>query len=181
MKAKIEGLTAQGSGVYQDNKGRTYVADRKNRTLYAINKDSQKKLSFYQQRHLVPMLLLVTFGFYVNWYVGIGLALGSIVVLEYLYSQVFLKSLVKYENIDIPTEPTLTDKMADSPRKRIISILVMSSLLPILLIINLVAAIKLSGGLFTDTNNLILLTVSVALIVYASRYIYASIMALRRQ
>ncbi|MBQ2510459.1 MAG: hypothetical protein II529_06525 [Erysipelotrichaceae bacterium] len=181
MKAKIEGLTAQGNGVYEDRKGRAYVADRKNRTLYAVNKDAQKKLSLYQQRHLIPMILLVTFGFYVNWYVGIGLALGSIVVLEYLYNQIFLKSLVKYEDVDIPAEPTLTDKLADSSRKKIIAILVMSSLLPILLIINLIAAIKLSGGLLNDTNNLILLIVSVALIVYASRYIYASVMALKRQ
>ena len=33
-------------------------------------------------------------------------------LLEYLYSQVFLKSLVKYEDVDIPAEPTLTEKMA---------------------------------------------------------------------
>ena len=180
MKAKIEGLKSQGNGVYEDNKGRTYAADRRNKTLYAVNKDAQKKLNFYQQRHLIPMILLITFGFYVNWYVGIGSALASIIVLEYLYNRVFLKSLVKYENIDIPEEPTLTDKMMDSSKRKIISILVLSALLPILLVINLISAIKLSGSLFNDPNNLILLLVSVALIIYASRYVYASIMALKK-
>ena len=43
MKAKIEGLTAQGNGVYEDKKGRVYMADRKNRTLYAVTKEKRNQ------------------------------------------------------------------------------------------------------------------------------------------
>lgn len=181
MKAKIEGLTAKGNNVYEDNKGRTYLADHKNRILYAIGKDSRNQMSFYQQRHLIPMILLVLVGFYVNWYLAVGLALASIVVLEYLYNQVFLKSLVKYENIDIPSEPTLKDKLVEAPRKKIIAVLVMSTLLPILLVANLVGTVKSFDNLVNDPNNMILLVVSIALIVYAVRYVYSSVVALSRQ
>ena len=177
MKAKIEGLTAKGNNVYEDNKGRTYLADHKNRVLYAIGKDSRNQMSFYQQRHLIPMILLVLVGFYVNWYLAVGLALASIVVLEYLYNQVFLKSLVKYENIDIPSEPTLKDKLVEAPRKKIIAVLVMSTLLPILL----VGTVKSFDNLVNDPNSMILLVVSIALIVYAVRYVYSSVVALSRQ
>jgi len=181
MKAKIEGLTAQGNGVYEDKKGRVYMADRKNKTLYAVTKEKRNQISFYQQRHMIPMIVLVVFGFYINWYLGVALALGSIVILEYLYSQVFLKSLVKYEDVDIPAEPTLTEKMAGASRQKVIAILVMSSLLAILMILNLFITVRSFNDLFNDPNNAILLVVSIALIVYAVRYIRGSVEALRVQ
>ena len=179
MKARIEGLKAQGYGVYEDSKGRIYAGSRKSRTLYAVSKEKQKQLSFYQQRHLVPLILLVTVGFYLNWYLAVGLSLGSILILEYLYSQVFLKSLVKYEDIDIPEEPTLVEKVAGLSRKNVIAILAMSAVLAVLLIVNMIGTVS-SGDLSADPGNLIFLAVSSALFVYALRYIRASFLALKQ-
>ena len=77
MKSKIQGLVPMGNSVYQDDRGRLYLADRKNRILYMLNRDEQKKLPLYQQRYLIGVIFAILAGYYVNWYVGIG---GGIVI-----------------------------------------------------------------------------------------------------
>lgn len=178
MKAKIEGLTAQGNGVYEDKKGRSYIADRKNRSLYLIDKDSRKQLSFFQSRHMVPVILLIMVGFYFDWYLAVGLAVASYVILELIYRKVYLPRMTRYDDVDIPAEPTLKDNLNDFSTGRLVLIAVLSVVMMLMLMVNVAGTAGSFEGLLSNPAILIMAVVSIGLCTFAIRVIWFIIQVL---
>lgn len=172
MKAKIEELKPQGNGVYEDKKGRSYIADRKNRALYLIDKDSRKQLSFYQSRHLVPVILIIMVGFYFNWYLALILAVLSYVILEILYRKLYLPRMTRYDDVDIPAEPTLKDNLSDFPTGRLVLIAVLSVVMMLMLMVNTAVTVRSFETLLNNPAALIMSAVSLALCTFAVRLIW---------
>ena len=175
MKSKIEGLKPQGGGVYEDNKGRLYIGDKKKQILYAVDRDSQKKLSFYQQRYTLPLVVLVLVGFYLNWYAAVPLALVVLIVFEYLYRKRFLADLPVYENIDIPESSSLKQRLEQTKNRKLWTITILSALLAVLLIVNLNQTVSDWSQAFHDPNVAILIIVTIALDVYAIYFLINAI------
>ena len=166
MKSKIEGLKPQGGGIYEDDKGRTYVGDAKKGILYAVDRNSKNKLSFYQQRLSIPLIVLVMAGFYINWYVAIPAAALVYGVFEFLYRR-FLSTLTVYEGVDVPKNPVLRERLEAHDTRKLAFITFLSILLGVLLIVNLFQTVGDFHEAWNDPSKAILIVVTVALDIYA--------------
>ena len=183
MKNKIEGLKSMGGNICEDSKGRMYIGDRKKRILYAVDRSSKNKLTFYQQRYTLPLVALVLVGFYINWYVAVPIALAVLALLEYLYRSRFLSELTVYEDIDIPENPSLKMRLEENDMRKLLMVTCLSILLAILLIVNLFQTVTDWSQAFKDPNIAILVVVTVALDLYAIYFFFnaVSVLLKRRQ
>ena len=166
MKSKIEGLTPQGGGVYEDKKGRLYIGDRKKRTLYVVDRGSKNKLGFYQQRYTLPVIALIIMGFYVNWYVAVPAAALTYGVVEFFYRR-FLSGLTVYEDAEIPKNLSVKERLADHSTGKLALLLILSILLGALMMVNLFQTIGDFREAASDPAKMILVVVTIAMDVYA--------------
>ncbi|MBQ6559304.1 MAG: hypothetical protein IJL85_00565 [Erysipelotrichaceae bacterium] len=171
MKSKIDGLKPMGGGVYEDSKDRMYVGDKKKKILYAVDRNSQKKLYLYQQRYSIPLIILVMVGFYFSWYAAVPLALLALAIFEYLYRR-FLNTLTAYENIDIPKNLSLRDKQETTETRKLILVVCLSLLLGVLLIVNLLQTVTDWSTAFSDTNTILLILVTIVMDAYIIYFLF---------
>ncbi|MBR4461677.1 MAG: hypothetical protein IKS51_03755 [Erysipelotrichaceae bacterium] len=162
MKSRIDGLEAKGGGIYEDKKGRTYVGDRKKGVLYVIDRDSRSKLYLFQQRYTIPLIILLLAGFYYNWFAAIGLAILSLLILEFLYRR-FLDTLTVYENVEIPESLTLKDRFESIGTGKLLLMLGICLLIGVLLVVNLLQMVTDWTTAFRDANTIFLLLTTAAM------------------
>ncbi len=174
MKSRIEGLKAMGGGVYEDSKGRTYIGERKKERLYAVDRSSKNKLYIYQQRYMIPVVILLMAGFYFDWYTAVALALIAFGILEFLYRR-FLSTLTVYENIEIPKNRTLKEHFESTANNKLLLMIVLSFALAILLVVNLLQTVKDWTTAFSDLNSALLVLVTIAMELYIIYFLYTGI------
>lgn len=169
MRALFENLRPIGNGLYEDDKGRLIIGDLKNKKGWLITKSERKTYNLYQYRFIVPLLLLVIPGFYINWILGIVLSVVSFAVFTYLYRKSFLEKLTCYEGIEFPERATRRHRIMEQETRVNWLYLAGTLALPVLLFVNLFDQIDVwdVGVITADFNKLALVAVTVLISVYS--------------
>lgn len=141
MKIKVGNLKYDGDGLYKDEYNQIFIADKKNRRVYLVDDSNCKLLIFHQIRYLLPLIIFLLLGFFVDWVAGIIFGIIILIGLNIWLNRIYLKGLACVDNVDIPNQNNIKEKYLNTTDGNRIVLLVITVLFPILLIINLVETV----------------------------------------
>jgi len=163
--------------LYKDNHNRKIFINFKKNEAFIIPKSEEKRFVLIQARLVLGVTIGILLGSYVNLYLGIGAGILITVGLEYYYRKKFLPNLEQVSPESIPEKYPLYVNMAEGGKPRIIVSLLCIIALPIVTVLN--AMQQLEKNNYTWNTNMIILVIgSVALIGYTTYMGYNTIKAL---
>lgn len=182
MKIKLGKLKSKGSNIYEDSYGKTLIGVPNKKTAYIVPPSDIKKLNLIQNRMVLPLLILIFVGFYLDWVIAILAAFVSTVIFELVYKS-FLSKLEKVENVEFPAKMSRSDKLLKESRTSNIFRIAATIAFPILLIVNIFTTIKDWDLVmsFQDTNGVILVLVTALCSIYSIYMCSVTISAVSKQ
>lgn len=187
MKQKVLGkLTNIGRNLYQDNAGRIYIYDKRNKLAYTLDKNDQLKFQLYRCRFIIP----VTLGFLIHYYYPnylLAVISGTIafITLQLLYHRSFLPNLSITNRFEIPEKESYIKKISNNQSGVLVKRSIGAFIIGCIFIWNLFdMGISLSDfQIINDWNRslMILLSLVMVLITFTSVFIYIMILIQRKK
>lgn len=187
MKQKVLGkLTNIGRNLYQDNAGRIYIYDKRNKLAYTLDKNDQLKFQLYRCRFIIP----VTLGFLIHYYYPnylLAVISGTIafITLQLLYHRSFLPNLSITNRFELPEKESYIKKISNNQSGVLVKRSIGAFIIGCIFIWNLFdMGISLSDfQIINDWNRslMILLSLVMVLITFTSVFIYIMILIQRKK
>lgn len=187
MKQKVLGkLTNIGRNLYQDNAGRIYIYDKRNKLAYTLDKNDQLKFQLYRCRFIIP----VTLGFLIHYYYPnylLAVISGTIafITLQLLYHRSFLPNLSITNRFELPEKESYIKKISNNQSGVLVKRSIGAFIIGCIFIWNLFdMGISLSDfQIINDWNRslMILLSLIMVLITFTSVFIYIMILIQRKK
>ncbi|HPX33400.1 MAG TPA: hypothetical protein PLT36_07860 [Erysipelotrichaceae bacterium] len=137
MRIKVGNLKYDGNGLYKDEYNQIFIVDKRNKRVYLIDDNDRKLVIFHQIRYLLPLLVFLLVGYFVDWIAGVILGIVVLIGLNIWLNRVYLKGLACVDNVEIPKQSHIKEKYLNTNNGNLIVLLVITILFPILLMINL--------------------------------------------
>lgn len=187
MKQKVLGkLTNIGRNLYQDNAGRIYIYDKRNKLAYTLDKNDQLKFQLYRCRFIIP----VTLGFLIHYYYPnylLAVISGTIafITLQLLYHRSFLPNLSITNRFEIPEKESYIKKISNNQSGVLVKRSIGAFIIGCIFVWNLFdMGISISDfQIINDWNRslMILLSLVMVLITFTSVFIYIMILIQRKK
>ena len=111
MRIKVGNLKYDGNGLYKDEYNQIFIVDKRNKRVYLIDDNDRKLLIFHQIRYLLPLLIFLLVGFFVDWIAGVILGIVVLIGLNIWLNRVYLKGLACVDNVEIPKQSHIKENI----------------------------------------------------------------------
>lgn len=166
MKRKLNGLKATGNGSYTDNVGRTIYGDLKNKKAYIIDKESKRIYILVSNRLFLSISLGVIAAYYINLYIGIGIAIVLFAISELYFRFCFLPSLDCFEDVDFPSKSNMRQMIENKKDINIYLLIITDIALSVLLFLN-AKNILATKDVVNDMNSMLIIIASLGIIIFS--------------
>lgn len=187
MKQKVLGkLTNIGRNLYQDNAGRIYIYDKRNKLAYTLDKNDQLKFQLYRCRFIIPVTLGFLFHYYYpNYLLAVISGTIAFITLQLLYHRSFLPNLSITNRFELPEKESYIKKISNNQSGVLVKRSIGAFIIGCIFVWNLFdMGISLSDfQIINDWNRslMILLSLIMVLITFTSVFIYIMILIQRKK
>lgn len=187
MKQKVLGrLTNIGRNLYQDNAGRIYIYDKRNKFAYTLDKNDQLKFQLYRCRFIIPITLgFLVHYYYPNYLLAVSIGLLAFVTLQILYHRRFLPNLTMTNRFELPEKESYIKKISNNSSQVLFRRSIGALVIGCIFIWNLLdmGISQLDFQIMNDWNRSLMILLSLVMIVitFTSAFIYIMILIKRKK
>ena len=176
MRQNLGELKEVSFNTFEDSRGRTIIADRKNRVAYIVDKQDMKMFGIVQNRFIVPGVVFILVGNYWSWLWGLFLAVVSFLAMQIFFKTNFLVKLPQVANVDFPPRTNTFQKSLKLPKQQLYARVAIMTVMAVALIWNINNEIQDWTPILTFQDNSALMLVILTFL-FATICLYIAIAA----